>query len=47
MRIKPCDPSGRIHIGTVMIDLESSSTRRDFPVPDEFKMLAWYEYTPS
>jgi hypothetical protein len=37
--VKPWLPGGRRHIGTVMMLIESSSTIRDFPVPDEFMML--------
>jgi len=32
--------SERRHIGTVIISVASSSTIRDFPVPDEFTMVA-------
>lgn len=39
--VKPWLPAGRRHIGTIMTPMptESSSTIRDFPVPDELIIL--------
>jgi len=41
--LKPRVPSSRRHIGMVMIFVATSSTMRDFPVPDELTMLVCLE----